>query len=303
MWAQTTSAAAPGNPIWIPRTAAILEECRRPGRLERAIEVTRPGHAGILNVLRYHLNGDLAGADLTDVAHLLTGSTAADIMMVTRSARRIARYAGRELALDDLLQSVAPIEEIPADALMRISVHESAHAVGSLAVPAGILLRCVIGGTAGDLGRTFIQSETSDVATRDAVERRAVVTLCGRAAEALLIGDVALGSGGDSDSDLAVVTQLIASLHASTGLAGSLVYLVSHADALEAVRTDLKLRARVERHMRRLQARADKVVREHRDAIVAVAERLRARRHLSGDEIRRIFELTTAAGQLRATEH
>lgn len=265
--------------------------------------MTRPGHAGILNVLRYHLNGDLAGADLTDVAHLLTGSTAADIMMVTRSARRIARYAGRELALDDLLQSVAPIEEIPADALMRISVHESAHAVGSLAVPAGILLRCVIGGTAGDLGRTFIQSETSDVATRDAVERRAVVTLCGRAAEALLIGDVALGSGGDSDSDLAVVTQLIASLHASTGLAGSLVYLVSHADALEAVRTDLKLRARVERHMRRLQARADKVVREHRDAIVAVAERLRARRHLSGDEIRRIFELTTAAGQLRATEH
>jgi hypothetical protein len=45
--------------------------------------------------------------------------------------------------------------------------------------------------------------------------------------------------------------------------------------------------------MRRLQARADKVVREHRGAILAVAEQLRIRRHLSGDEIRRIFEATS----------
>jgi len=280
--------------------AAIL----RPGRLERSIELVRPGHAGIVNVLRYHLDGSLLDADLTDVGHLLAGSTPADIMMVVRSARRIARYAGREFELDDLIRSIAPAEEIAPAALLRISYHEAAHAIGSLAVPAGILLRCVIGGTAGDLGRTFIKGEADDLVTRDAVERRAVVTLCGRAAEALLIGDVGLGSGGDSDSDLAVVTQFLASLHASTGLGSTLVYLVSHEEALEAVRTDLKMRARVERHMRRLQKRADEIVRKHRDAIVAVAEQLRIRRHLTGDEIRRIFELTTAAmPQPRTTKH
>jgi len=269
--------------------AALL----RPGRLERAIEVKRPDHPGILNILRYHLHNDLAGADLTDVGHLLAGSTPADVMMIVRGARRIARYAGRELTLDDLVQSVAPIAEIAPDMLMRISVHEAAHAVGSLAVPAGVLQRCIIGGQTGSHGRTFIHGETNDLVTRDAIERRAVVTLCGRAAEALIIGDVALGSGGDTDSDLAIVTQFVASLHASTGLGNTLVYLVSHEAAIEAVRTDLKMRSRVERHMRRLQARADKIVREHRDAIVAVAERLRIRRHLSGDEIRRIFEATS----------
>jgi cell division protease FtsH len=277
----------------------------RPGRLERSIELTRPDHAGILNVLRYHLDSSLTGADLTEVGHVLAGSTPAEVMMVVRGARRIARYAGRELALDDLLKSVSPADDIEPAALMRISFHEAAHAVGSLAVPAGILQRCIIGGAAGSAGRTIIKSETDDLTTRDAVERRAVVTLCGRAAEKLLLdGSIALGSGGDADSDLAVVTQFIASLHASTGLGGTLVYLVSHEDALKAVRSDLKIRSRVERHMRKVQKRADDVVRKHRDAIIAVAEQLRIRRHLSGEEIRRIFEASPpSTPPARTTRH
>jgi cell division protease FtsH len=269
--------------------AALL----RPGRLERTIEFKRPGHAGIVNILKHHLDGSLADADLTEIGHLMAGSTPADIMMSARDARRIARNAGRELELGDLLQAVAPVQDIEPAALMRICLHEAAHAVASLAVPAGVLHRCIIGGQTNSAGRTIIKSETSDLDTRDSIERRAVATLAGRAAEKLLLGgSMALGSGGDSLSDLAVVTQFVASLHASTGLGGSLVYLVSHQDAIEAVRSDLKMRARVERHMRKLDRRADDLVRKHRSAIVAVAEQLRIRRHLSGDEIRKIFEAT-----------
>ena len=165
--------------------AALL----RPGRLERAIEITRPNHAGILNVLRYHLHKDLIDADITDVGHLLAGSTPADVMMVVRGARRTARYAGRDLVLDDLLKSVSPADDIAPTALWRICVHESAHAIGSLAVPYGILQRCIVGGVAGSGGRTMIKQETDDLPTQDAVERRAVVGLCGRAAEKLLLGE------------------------------------------------------------------------------------------------------------------
>jgi ATP-dependent Zn protease len=279
--------------------AAVL----RPGRLERAIELARPDHAGIINVLRYHLDGSLRDAELDEVGHLLAGSTPADVMMIVRNARRIARIAGRELALVDLIASVSPVEDVAPGALLRISLHEAAHAVGSLAVPAGLLQRCVIGGNKGSPGRTFIKNESNDLATRESVERRAVVTLCGRAAEALLLGrTVSIGSGGFDDSDLAVVTQLVASIHASAGLGSTLVYLVSHEAALEAVRTDLKMRARVEKHMRKLQKRADGVVRRHRHAIVAVAEQLRIRRHLSGDEIRNIFEASAPAARAQPHE-
>jgi cell division protease FtsH len=55
--------------------------------------------------------------------------------------------------------------------------------------------------------------------------------------------------------------------------------------------------------MQALQARADQVVRRHRDAIVAVAEQLRIRRHLTGDEIRRIFDATSPAVLAQATNH
>lgn len=40
----------------------------RPGRLERAIEITRPDHVGAANILRYHLEGQLADTDVTEIA-------------------------------------------------------------------------------------------------------------------------------------------------------------------------------------------------------------------------------------------
>ena len=175
--------------------AALL----RPGRLERAIEIKRPDHAGAVNILRYHLNGELPEADLADIAHLMDGSTGADIMIAVRGARRIARYAGRKLELDDLLQAIAPADDIAPAALNRICIHEAAHAVVSLAVRSGILKRCIIGSTASSAGRTLIQMDTDDLLTRDSVERRAVVLLSGRAAEHLLIGNAALGAGGDDE--------------------------------------------------------------------------------------------------------
>lgn len=270
--------------------AALL----RPGRLERVIEITRPNHAGAVNILRYQLNGELANADLTDVGHLLDGCTGAEIMMAVRGARRIARHAKRNLELDDLVQAVTPDEEIAPAALNRICTHEAAHAVASVVVSSGDLKRCVIGrGVAESAGRTLIANETGgDLMTRDTVERRTVVLFAGRTAERILIGDASVGAGGDDDSDLAQATQLIAALHASAGLGDTLTYTASLQDALTAVRTDPELRSKVEQHLRILQTRAENLVREHRDEILAVVDRLRARRQLSGEEIRRIIDAT-----------
>ena len=279
--------------------AALL----RPGRLERAIEIVRPDHTGAANILRHHLNGELPDADLADIAHLMDGSTGAEIMMTVRGARRIARYAGRKLERDDLLQSIAPVEAIAPDALNRVCIHEAAHAVASLAVPSGILKRCIIGTTAASAGRTLIRMDKDDLLTRDSVERRAVVLLCGRAAERLLIGNVGLGAGGDDESDLAQVTQFVATLHASSGLGDTLTYITSFKEALAAVRDDHELRSKVEQHLRALQGQAEEIVQRHRDAIVAVADRLRTHRQLSGDEVRRIFDATSPNDQTEVISH
>ena len=270
--------------------AALL----RPGRLERAIEIMRPDLAGALNILRYHLNGELPDVDLGDIAYLFEGSTGAEIMMAVRSARRVARYARRKLERGDLLQSIAPVEDLAPEVLNRLCIHEAAHAVTSLAVGSGVLKHCIVGSAAGVTGRTRFQTDRKGLPTRDTVERLAIVLLSARAAEQLLIGDVGLGAGGGEESDLAQATKLVATIHASAGLGDTLTYLVSHRDALAAVRTDRELRSKVEQHLQALQARADETVRRHRDAIIAVAGRLRMRRQLSGEEIRRIFDATAS---------
>jgi cell division protease FtsH len=277
--------------------AAIL----RPGRLERMIEIKRPDFAGAANILRFHLNGELSDTDLSEIAHLMDGFTGAEIMMAVRGARRIARYAGRKLGRDDLLECVAPVEDVPPDALNRACIHEAAHAVASLALPSGILKRSTVGTTASTVGQTLIEMNTDDLLTRDSVERRAVVLLCGRAAEQILIGNAGLGAGGDDDSDLAQVTRFVATLHASAGLGETLTYTISYQEALLAVRTDRELRIKVEQHMRALEARANELVQRNRDAIVAVADRLRTHRQLSGEEVRRIVEATPPSDQPETT--
>jgi len=233
----------------------------------------------------------------------MDGSTGAEIMMAVRAARRIARYEGRKLQRSDLLQAIAPIEDMAPDALKRASIHEAAHAVGSLVVPSGTLKRCIVGGAAASFGHTLIQLDNDDLLTRDSVERRAIVLLCGRAAERILIGNASLGAGGDDGSDLAQATQFIATLHASAGLGDTLTYLVSHRDALAAVRADQRLRNRVEQHLRILQARADEIVHKHRDTILAVADRLQTRRQLSGEAVRRIVDATPPSGLAEIVNH
>lgn len=279
--------------------AAVL----RPGRLERAIEIRRPDHAGALNILRYHLNGELPDAEIDSIAHLFDGSTGAEIMMTVRGARRIARYADRRLEHGDLLQSIAPVEDTAPAALNRVCIHEAAHAVASLTVPSGTLKHIIIGSTTASAGRTLIHHDSDDLLTRDSVERRAVVLLCGRAAEQLLIGNASLGAGGDDESDLAQVTQFVATLHASSGLGDTLAYITSFKEALAAVRDDRELRSKVEQHIRVLQERAEEIVHKHRDAIVAVANRLKTRRQLSAEEVRGIIEESTPNDRTETVNH
>ncbi|MGN6310704.1 MAG: ATP-binding protein [Xanthobacteraceae bacterium] len=272
--------------------AAIL----RPGRLERAIEISRPDYCGTINILRHHVDGALSEADIAEAAHLLEGSTGAEIMMAVRGARRIARYAGCPLDRDHLLQAIAPPEDIPSPTLDRTCFHEAAHAVAALVVNSGVVKRCVVSGSLGAAGHTVIWTDPYEIATRDSIERRVTVMLCGRAAEQHFMGDISIGSGGGDDSDLAWATRLVTTLHASTGLGGSLIYLTSHQDALSAVRRDHDLRATVERHLTALQIRANELVVRHRDAIIAVADQLRIQRQVSGEEIRRIVETTALNG-------
>jgi len=271
----------------------------RPGRLERTIEIRRPDLAGTVNILRYYAP-TLPEKDSLELGRLLEGSTGAELMMVARDARRIARRSGRSLRADDIRTAALPDEQIPPAKLRRICIHEAAHGVGALVLSAGRLRGIVVNSKQGAAARTMFDREERDLPTRKIVEARVVVLLCGRAGERIFFGEASIGSGGDEDSDLAMATRLIASLHASAGLGGTIVFTSDHDGALKAVRTDKNLRRRVERQLNELQKRARRIVVHHRDSISAIADALAATRYLSGDAVRKIFEREPQRGRRRS---
>jgi cell division protease FtsH len=257
----------------------------RPGRLEKSVEIPRPDAAGALNILRFHLDGELSGDDLSEIGTLLEGSTGAEIMHAVRSARRTARNAGRPLSVDDLARAILPIEDIPPERLFRMSVHEAAHAVGAVVMSVGTLRHVALRtqGTSG--GETVIDFSDNALSTRAMIEDRVVVGLAARVAERLLVGAESTGAGGSKDSDLGAATVLIAAVHASFGMGEDLVYLGADAQLLQEISLNRDLRDRVGRHLRELEERATRLVEANRGAVLAVAERLAAKRFLNGTEV------------------
>ncbi|PSO22721.1 AAA family ATPase [Bradyrhizobium sp. MOS002] len=272
------------------RIEAVDPAILRPGRLERAIEITAPGPDGILNILRFHVRGSLPEEDLRSAAEKLDGFTPAEIMEVVRSARRAARIASRELSTEDLMRTILPPVTIPPTKLRRIAVHEAGHVVVAIVAGIGKVRSVRIGGRQGAGGVTSVAPASSDLVTRQSIEKEILGTLAGRAAEIVLLGAPSGGAGGSDRSDLALATRLVASMELSLGLGQSGLVFVGDADAaVEELRLDRTVRNRVDETLQRLQARACQIVESHRDQVLAIADALIEKSFLSGEEIGKIL--------------
>ncbi|WFU41452.1 AAA family ATPase [Bradyrhizobium sp. CB82] len=276
------------------RIADLDAALMRPGRLERAIEIRRPDFVGTLNILRFHVAGDVAERDLEEIAGLIEGATGAEVMQYVRDGRRIARARGGALSPADLRAAVLPKSDFAPDTLRRICVHEAGHAVATLALGCAVVKRCVVRSGTDSLGETLSETTENDLPTKSDIEDRVVAILSGRAAEEIVFGVVSANAGGDIKSDLATASRFVGVLHFSVGLGGSLVHVVGPNDIHQLLRTDPLLQRKVGRHLKALYRRALRIMTDHRGAIEAVAQQLSKRRHLSGDEIRRIYEASIA---------
>jgi ATP-dependent Zn protease len=254
---------------------------RRAGRLDRTIVLRAPDTAAFAAMLRTHLGADLPGADLVTLARLAPGPTGADAAQIVRDARAAARLAGRALTLDDLLGQVLPTETRPRALVSRIARHEAAHAVVGLALGAQRLESLTL--AAPDAaGAARFATIAGRPQTRAHFEALILTGLVGRAADEAF-GEAEATAGGGPGSDLANASALLAMMHGSFGLGGTLVALAEPRDAVALLGADADLRATVERDLQRLYARAQSMVAERRTEIELVAAALVRRRFLTDD--------------------
>ena len=280
------SGERPGLCVWAAtnHVERVDPALLRPGRLGRVIHFSAPDPAGISSILRHHLGRDLAGVDLAQLGQIGIGQSPAELAAVVKNARAAARQAQRALAFDDLVDALTPPLRMDEQTLRRVAHHEGGHVVVALALRVDEVVGAAVGGGGDGFGRTLMRRRDG-VETRSTIEDRVCAGLGGRAAEAVIYGDCSANAG----SDLAAATEAIAGLHASAGLGGGLAYLGDEKAAASMLRVDRILREAVDKDLARLQARAIDIVRAHRLALEAVASALADRRHLTGEQVRKIF--------------
>ncbi|AWV14145.1 MULTISPECIES: AAA family ATPase [Methylobacterium] len=271
----------------------------RPGRLGRVIEIKPPSAADLAVIFRQHLDdGEVPDMDLAPLGALALGASGAQVAGWVSEARAAARAAGRPMRPEDLLGRVAPPDQgSPADR-RRSAYHEAGHAVAFERIGARVAQVDLVP-RRDSLGATSVATRLGQSPTRAEIEGLAVALLCGRAAEILFLGEPSAGAGGDSRSDLARVTTLLAGNHASLGLGDRLAYRGAPHEVAVALSLDPTLLGAVERDLDRLSGEALAVMEANRTAVAAVAELLIARRLVSGDALR---ALIAEADQHRAAQ-
>jgi hypothetical protein len=292
-------AATPQGVITIActnRLQDIDEAMLRPGRLERTILVEPPATAeGLAGILRFHLGSDLVGTDIVPLARVGLGATPAQAMEWVRAARRTARRSKRNVTGADLLSAIAPPDTRTPEALFLSAAHEAGHAVAAIVLGTERIQQLSLvrkQGTGGAM--TLAAAINLGTCGRDDIEKYAIVSLAGRAAEIVIFGEPSGGAAGDPNSDLGLATRMVASIHASLGLGDSLVYRCGPQKVMKILERDHTMRERVEHDLQRLQRLASELVRKYRHAVEEIADALVTRRFMTGAEVQQVFDAACA---------
>lgn len=262
----------------------------RPGRLNRVVQIPRPDIPAVAGILRQHLGDALSGVDLMPLANIGAGATGAEIAGWAKGARMLARQAGRDMVLGDLIDQIAPPETRSPALLTAISRHEAAHAAATVLLGLGTITNVSLVARGGYAGRTSARLRDTDMMSAVDLDALVVSILAGRAADEHW-GRITSGAGGSRGSDLAHATALVAGKHGAWCLGGSLLYRGDQSEAMSLVRTDPVFRKVVEADLQDLFERARTFVRTNARIIDRLARRLMERRVLGGDEVHDIVGL------------
>jgi len=182
----------------------------RPGRFDRQIVVDRPALEGRRQILEVHARDKpiAPGVDLGVIARRTPGFTGADLAnLVNEAALLCARRGLTQIGLPQLEEASERVMAGPERKSRIISererrviaYHEGGHALVAHALPnADPVHKISIIPRGRALGYT-IQRPTEDrfLMTRGELENRMAVLLGGRAAEAIVFGEVSTGAADD----------------------------------------------------------------------------------------------------------
>ncbi len=247
----------------------------------------------MISTMTHH---NVSAADtLRPLALLATGMSGADIERVVREVRARCRRKGEPLTWEILEVALRRDDDGLSDAIRhRIAVHEIGHALCYELPGVGSVNSVRLHGLSGQT-ETLIDRERLQFPV--GLQDHLVAIMGGRAAEFLIFGGRMVGSGGETQSDLALATGIAINLETSFGIGGDLPLLYRPPSTIgDILHYNPALAERVHGRLEQAEQRAEELLRPHRELIEALGGKLVAARVLEGATIRAALESVMADG-------
>ncbi|MBN1642701.1 MAG: ATP-dependent zinc metalloprotease FtsH [Anaerolineae bacterium] len=288
----------------------------RPGRFDRRVVLDRPDMKGREAILKVHVKGKPleSAVDLGILAKLTPGFVGADIAnLVNEAAILAARRNKRIIAMEEFQEAIERLIAGPERKSRLISeeekeiiaYHEAGHAVVQKMLPKCDPVRKITIVSRGvALGYTMSLPEDDHLLqSRDQFRDQMAGLLGGRVAEESIFGDITTGASNDLERVTDLARKMVKRYGMSEKLGAmtfgqkeELVFLgreiSEQRDYSEAVAQDID--SEVQRLINEAYERAQQVLTEHRDKLVAVATRLMEVETLDADEFEAIMNSVPA---------
>lgn len=284
----------------------------RPGRFDREIMVGYPDVKGREAILKVHSkNKPLApDVDLNVIAKTTQQFTGADLENLLNEAALLAARANRKAIVEEdieeaTLKVIAGPEKkshIITDRDKRITAyHEAGHAVAAYHLPECEKVHQVTtiqrGGAAG---LTVCRPETDDNhVTKNKLYQNIVMTMGGRVAEAISFEDVCTGASGDIQQATKQARAMVTRYGFSEALGPVLyggdsneVFLgrdYGHTNQYSEDTANL-IDSEIKRIITEAYAECEKLLTEHNDQLIKVAEYLIENEKINGDDFEKLMQ-------------
>ncbi|WP_305783417.1 ATP-dependent zinc metalloprotease FtsH [Symbioplanes lichenis] len=273
----------------------------RPGRFDRRVTVSPPDLAGRRKILEVHTRGVPldAGADLGSLAAATPGMVGADLKnLVNEAALLAARRKHERVAPADFSDALEKIVLGTVRGIMltpeerrRTAYHESGHALLGMLTPGADPVRKISIIPRGQaLGVTFQSPATDRYGySADYLRGRIIGALGGRAAEEVVFGDMTTGAESDLDQVSSIARQMVGRWGMSAAIGPVTVLPPPGSESplgLDGVAPATKelVDAEVRSIVEECYASALRLLRDHRDQLSALAEKLLEAETLDEDD-------------------
>lgn len=282
----------------------------RPGRFDRRVVVGVPDVKGREKILKVHVRKTPISdnVDLSVIARGTPGFAGADLanlvneaaLIAARQNRKVVTMVDFEHAKDKVLMGVERKSMIMTPEEKRSTAyHEAGHAVVAAMVPyADPLHKVTIIPRGMALGLTMqLPIDDKHTQSKDYLDDRLAILMGGRVAEEIFLNQITTGAGNDIERATDMARRMVCEFGMSDlgpmsfGKKEEQIFLgreiAQHRDYSEE--TAVKIDDAVRGLVRGSYSRARKIIEDHKEAMIRVAEALLEREVLDGEQVKRLL--------------